>query len=279
MVKFRITAGAVSLAVVTLAAATSAFADPEQFVLPGAVGMSYSSSTGLLSTPINGDSTTVSFPAGTAAYALFPSGISVDIKIIAAKNGALLYQPEFGQSATNPMVLSYKQFLTDTDLTIIYTGAPVVENGRTILSKGEVITELTDAESELTGSAVRPGKSGTAPIGIEFSFDDTSPPTAGDYTGGGFFDYTPNGEPVVEDSFDFNDSSKGATLAGTTGAYVSMGAYSLQSFSFSPVGNNLSADPIPSLSVPEPVSWSLMVIGVGMAGGFARRRSGASLAA
>jgi hypothetical protein len=280
MRQFTTTAAAAALVAGSLAMAAPAFADPIQFALVGGTALSYNQNTGVLKTPTAGDSETLTFPVGSTAYNLFPNGISVNVKITASKDGALQYQPVLGQSASNPKVLEYQQNLDNTDVTVTYTGAPVVVNHHTILTTGEVIIALSDVDSELTGDSLRPGKTGSSAIGITFSYDAQPPAsTSGDYTGGGFFDYTPNSDTVVEDSFTFTDSSARGVLGGTTGPYVSSGLYYIKSFSFSPNGN-FSANPVPTVvGVPEPVSWSLMLVGVGMVGAFARRRTAASIAA
>jgi hypothetical protein len=277
------TTGVAVLGLVAVAGASHAALT--QFALNGTVPLYYNYSAGGTSTLVtsthNGsavaEQTQLTFASGTAAAALFPLGILVDVTLTADQDGALQYQPAIGQSASNPKILEYQRDLQNLDVSVVYVGAtPLMDGSTVLLTTGETVFSATGLYAELTGDAYRPGQTGPLPAaGVTLAFDDVNPPSAGDYISS-FFDFTPGGDTVAEDSFTFSDSSKRAVLENNAGytnsTYVASGAYHLQSQEFAPNGN-FSADPEPTINgVPEPAAWALMMVGVGAVGGMVRRR-------
>jgi hypothetical protein len=242
-----------------LGASMAAHASLQQFALVGGTPLTYTYVSGnpsasTISTPAGGVNETLTFPAGSSAASLFPSGIMVNIKITGLYDGPLVYQPSLIQplhsNPANATWLEWSRDFQDVDVTVTYTGSGDIMNGAMVLlSPGETVFTLTDVNAAMSGESQNPTVSGNypAPAGVSLTFDDQAPPSSGDYSDGtgNFYDFMPGGDDVVEDSFTFNDSSKRAVLqcTGTCPlSYEMTGEFHLKSQGFSPNGN-FSADP------------------------------------
>ena len=157
----------------------------------------------------------------------------------------------------------------------------------------------------LGGFLIQPGVSGS------FSFLTTTPITVGTHvyaTGSNLLSATffsggsiagPNN--TTSGTFDANNQAAGSTLAYTSDFVTfSPGASLDASYSLTAIqaalnrvtstsalrtfkadaGGSFSADPVPLANgVPEPASWALMIVGMGMMGAMTRRRRGAAVQA
>jgi PEP-CTERM motif len=72
--------------------------------------------------------------------------------------------------------------------------------------------------------------------------------------------------------------TSGTTSTGQGLSSVNYGSDALESFDMD-AGGSFSSVPLPNSAVPEPASWAIMLLGMGLVGGVLRRRSGLATAA
>ena len=193
------------------------------------------------------------------------------------------------------------------DFSFINLGAAVDGAVQNVVANLTWTSSSSTAAQSAAGLAIQPGIGGnfvitsTAPITLDGkAYAAGSILLAGTFNGGtlsgaqgstlGGFGVSNGSDGALTFTSDFlkfaPSASLGSSLNFTSGTTASgqglsslnYGSDALQSFSMD-AGGSFSSAPSPIAGVPEPASWAIMLLGMGLVGGVLRRRSGAAAAA